>query len=276
MDSKQLFRAYQSKYYLTSWLNENGELAQNDGEVKWIYCGLKEEFKKEIVSQFINNTFTDDEVYLCISSNKSSLVTKSIVVDEIANVLHKKEIGVIDKAFTKMMELKSIGVFKLGIIRDFPKNRPKPVGEPLKVAFHANTVSNSTTKVSDIIRNHFDYIEKSLHKDYGGNMEHLWIDLELVEHYKPYPFRFQKRVENSTSYTEFYSYNVGHYSIEPDYKKLSELTSEKDICNYIFGLWYDSTQVLVDKQKKLGGFNATQFRLDFLTACEKLGFSLKP
>ena len=30
----------------------------------------------------------------------------------------------------------------------------------------------------------------------GGNMEHLWIDLELDKSYKPEPFRFQKRVKN--------------------------------------------------------------------------------
>jgi len=275
MESKQLFRAYQEKFYLTNWLNENGELAQSEGEVKWFYCGINQDFRRETVNQAINDTFTDDEVYLCISSNKSSLVSKSIIVEEIANILHKKEIGVINKSFTKMMFFNQYGTFQSGIIRDFPQSRPRPVGEPLKVKLFANIVTKNTKKIADIINSHFGYLEKNLSKDYGGNMEHLWIDLELVENYRHFPFRIQKRVKNPTSYTEFYSYNVGHYSIEPDYEKLNGLLSEKEICEYIFGLWYESTQILVDKQKKLDGFNATQFRLDFLNACEKLGFSLK-
>lgn len=270
MDSKQVFRAFYSKYDLTNWLNENGELARNEGDVKWYYCGIKEDFKKEVVNEVINNTFNDDEVYLCITSNNSSLVSKSIVIEEIAKMLHKKEIGIINQSFTKMIFFNSYGTFKSGIIRDFPDSRSKPIGQPLKTRFHANIVDKNTQNISRIIRKHFDDIEKKLNNDYGGNMEHLWIDLELVEHYKSYPFRFQKRVKISESYMEFYSYNVGHYSIHPDYERLRELESERDICNYIFKLWYDSTQVLVDNQKKIG-FNATQFRLDFLNACKELG-----
>lgn len=272
MDSKQLFRAFHSKYDLTNWLNKNKEIAQNQGEVQWQYCGLNEEFKKDFVTEEINKIFSDEEVYLCITSNNSSLVPKSIVIEEMIKYLHKKEIGIINHSFTKMMFFNSIGTFKSGIIRDFPDSRPKPIEKPLKVKFHANIITDKTEKVAHFIRKHFDKIEKKLNNDYGGNMEHLWIDLELVEHYKSYPFRFQKRVKISESFTEFYSYNIGNYSIHPDYRKLSELESEEDICTYIFGLWYDSTQVLVDNQKKLQGFDATKFRLDFLNTCKELEF----
>lgn len=269
MDTKQLFRFYQSKFFLSNWLDEQGELAQNDGEVKWFYCGVSEDFKTEVIDQTLNNFFAEDEVYLCISSNKSSLVSKSIVTEEIAKILHKKEIGIMDKSFTKIMHLTSIGTFKSGIIRDFPKSRDKLSGTLLKVRFHAHIVDNDTQKISSIIRKYFSQIEKELNKDYGGSMEHLWITLDLVESYRSFPFRFQKRVENSTSFTEFYSYNVGHYSVRPDFEKLKELSSEEDICFYVFGLLYKSTQILVDKKKNLDGFDATAFQLDFLSACKK-------
>lgn len=272
MDAKQLFRFYQNKYYLTNWLNEDGGLAQSESEVKWSYCGIGDDFKSEIVSQIINNTFTDDEVYLCISSNKSSLVLKSVAVQEIGNILHKKGIGIMDKSFTKIIHFTQYGVFQSGIVREFPKSRPRPAGKPLKVSFHANIVDESTNKISDVIQNRFDDLEMELYNDYEGSMEYLWIDLELVEGYKSWPFRFQKRVGNPASYTEFYSYNVGHYSVRPDFEKLRELSSEESICSYVFRLLYESTQILVDKQKKLEGFNATKFRLDFLLACEKLGY----
>ena len=241
--------------------------------MKWFYCGVKEDFKNEIVNQLLNSFFSEDEVYLCISPNKSLLVQKSTVVDEIGKILHKKELGIMDKSFTRIMEFTSYGVFKMGIIRDFPKNRIRPSGIPLKVAFHANIVDKNTEKVAAIVREHFSNIESELHKDYEGSMEHLWIDLELVGD-KTWPFRFQERVNISTSYTEFYSYNVGHFSVRPNFEKLRTLSSEEEICSYVFGLLYQSTQFLEDKQKKLDGFNATAFRLDFLSACKKSGYTL--
>ena len=276
MDAKELFRHYQSSYYLTNWLNEDGVPARSEGEVHWSYCGVSEDFKGEVVSQAINNAFTDDEVYLCISSGKSSLVSKSTAVKEIGNILHKKEIGIVNQSYTKIMQFTQYGVFKRGIIREFPKSRLRPVGSPLKVSFHANIVDEHTEKVSGAVKNRFDLLETELYHDYGGSMEYLWIDIELVESIlkkrDSWPFRFQKRVDNPASYTEFYSYNVGHYSVKPDFEKLGGLLSEESICSYIFELLYESTQILVDKQKKLDGFNATAFRTDFLSACEKLGY----
>ncbi|SKB84260.1 hypothetical protein SAMN05660841_02641 [Sphingobacterium nematocida] len=266
MDAKQLFRFFHSKYELTNWLNENGVLAQSDGDVKWFYCGINDDFKVELVDQTIQNFFSEDEIYLCISSSKSSMVSKSNVTAEIAKNLHKKEIGLMDSSFTKMMFFNSYGTFKSGVIREFPETSSRPNGHLLNVAFFANIMDENTSKVAKAINKHFDHFEKALHKDYGGVMEYLWIDLELVESHKPFPFRFQKRVSNRSSYTEMYSYNVGHYSIHPDYEKLKGLSTDEEICAYVFDLLYQSTQILADKQKKLGDFDATKFRLDFLAA----------
>jgi len=274
MDTKQLFRLFNSKFYSTNWLNENNVLAQSEGEVKYSYCGVDKDFKFEFVSQKINETFSDEDIYLCISSNKSSLVSKSDAVTEIAKILHKKEIGIMDKSFTKMLFFNSYGTFKSGIIREFPESRSRPNGHLLRVEFFANSMDESTTKVAKAIRKHFEHFEKALHNDYGGIMEYLWIDLELVAHYKSHPFRYQKRVSQPSSYTDFFTYNVGHYSIHPDYERLKKLSTDKEICAYVFELLYHSTQILVEKQKKLGNFDATKFRLDFLSAMGKIEYSL--
>ena len=272
MDSKQLFRLYHSKFHRTNWLNKSGEPAKSDGDVEWFYCGLKDDFKYDFVSQAINDTFPDDEVYLFISSGNSSLVPKSVAVKAIGNNLHKKEIGVMNPSFTKIMEFATYGVFKIGIIREFPASRPKPHGIPLKVAFHANIMDASTERAAHAVSDHLERFEKALNRDYGGVMEHLWIDLELIESHKSWPFRFQKKVGTPASYTEFYSYNVGHYSVRPDFEKLRGLSEKESICSYIFELLYDSTQILVDRQKNIGDFDATAFRFDFLSACKEQGY----
>lgn len=166
------------------------------------------------------------------------------------------------------------------MIREFPESRPRPAGQPLKVSFHANIMDESIQQAADIVSGCFNDIEMEICKDYGGSMENLWIDLELVEVHvenrDSYPFRFKKRISIPSSYTEFYTYNVGHYSVKPDFEKLKGLSSEESICSYLFELLYDSTQILVDRQKKLDGFKATDFRLDFLFACERLGFIARP
>lgn len=266
MDSKQLFRLFNSKYHLTNWHNEDGEPAQSEREVAWRYCGVGEEFRVETVDWIINKLFEDDEVYLCIGSNKSALVPKSTLTDEIGKVLHKKEIGLMNKALTKILFFNSYGTFKSGVIRDFPEHRPRPVGSPLKVAIHANIVDQRTSGVADVIGKHLTNLEGMLRNDYGGEMEHLWIDLELLENSKPYSFRFQKRVASSTSYTEFYAYNVGHYSVQPDFDILMKLSSEDEICSYILELLYESTSVLIHKEKKIGDFDVTRFQADFSVA----------
>ncbi len=273
MDSKQLFRFYNSKFDFSNWLDEKGQLAQSENDIKWFNCGINEDFNPKIINEILKSFFIEDEVYLCISTNKSSLVQKSTVADEIGRILYKKELAIMDKSFTKIMFCSSDGMFKIGIIRNFPENRVRPYGEPLEVTFTANmTDSDYTSKIATIINKHIGNLENDLHKDYGGSMEHLWIDFQLIEDHKTYPFRFQKRVAIPTSFTEFYSYNVGHYSVKPDFVKLQMLSSEEEICSYVFELLYKSTKILEEKQNKLEGFNVTAFRLDFLSACKKQGY----
>ena len=49
------------------------------------------------------------------------------------------------------------------------------------------------------------------------------------------------------------------------------------VADYALSLIYDSTTVLIDKQKKLGGIDATRFREDFLVACGTVGcFDRRP
>lgn len=64
-------------------------------------------------------------------------------------------------------------------------------------------------------------------------------------------------------------FNVGHYSVRPDFFELLQVS---DVVAYALQLIYDSTTVLIDRQKKLGGFDALKFRLDFLKGCQKLGY----
>ncbi len=150
----------------------------------------------------------------------------------------------------------------------------------MKLGLHANAADKSTWDISGTLLESFGKIENDLSKDYGGIMEHLWIDFELIRHWAerrpPYKFRFQKRVSGKGHLTGIDhpdQYNVGHYSVCPDFDLLLNLPSEK-VAAYALHLIYDSTLVLLEKKKRLGGFDAERFRDDFLSSCETHGYSI--
>jgi hypothetical protein len=151
----------------------------------------------------------------------------------------------------------------------------------MEVSLNANMVDQDTDKIGDILRAAFKTIEKDLNKDYGGTMQHLWIDFQLIrshaERRSSWPFRFQKRVGGSifklTGLRTCLYENVGHYGISPDFQKLLK-TPLDSVASYALGLIYESTSVLIEKQKKLGGFDAQRFRLDFLASCKQHGFQI--
>jgi hypothetical protein len=152
----------------------------------------------------------------------------------------------------------------------------------MEVSLHANMCDRNTTKVADALDAPFETIGKALSRNYGGIMEHLWIDFELIPgHAKlrsPWSFRFQRKVsgrDRLTGLTMPACYNVGHYSVRPDFRALAHMPLESAV-NYALTLIYSSTSLLIEKEKKLGGFDADAFRADFLSVCTELGYSIEP
>jgi hypothetical protein len=151
----------------------------------------------------------------------------------------------------------------------------------MQFSIHANICDQNTTRIADVMREPFEIIASELCKDYGGTMEHLWIDFELNERHAelrgPFPFRFQKKVGGSifklTGLPTPERRNVGHYSVRPDFRVLRSLPPGS-VVSYALSRIYASTVVLVEKQKKLGGFDAHNFRSDFASSCKQHRFTI--
>jgi hypothetical protein len=125
-------------------------------------------------------------------------------------------------------------------------------------------------------------LSQRLSGEYGGPMEHLWINLELspgeADHRPAWGFRFQKRVAPPRELAAFKlpdSFNVGHYSVRPDYFALAQVDMES-IPAYIAGLLYDSTRILMGKRRRLGDFDVELFRARFAQALHELGLTTAP
>jgi len=152
----------------------------------------------------------------------------------------------------------------------------------MKVGLHANIVDFKTDKIADSLREVFNVLCERLSGDYGGTIEYLWIDFELVEsHAKPdgkprYPFRFTKRVSGRSSYGLPPSpdyFNVGHFSVRPDFRHLLSISKE-EIIPYCLNLIYKELEIVKSKEKKLGGFDSKLFINKFSEECKILGYKL--
>jgi len=154
----------------------------------------------------------------------------------------------------------------------------------LKVGFHANIVDDDTMALSNALAPVFKTLGRKLEGEYGGLIEHLWIDLELLEYLAKadgsprHPFRFQKRVSGRSHFglpATPDHFNVGHFSVRPDFGLLTSLSVEGAIFHVLQRIYQESA-VLLSKEKKLGGFDANLFRERLLIICQQLGYSLHP
>jgi hypothetical protein len=152
----------------------------------------------------------------------------------------------------------------------------------MEVGIQANMCDQATEAISKALHVPFKELSALLEGDYGGVMEHLWIDLELLESHartdgrQRFPFRFAKRVSGRSRFGLPPSpdkFNVGHYSVRPDFRIIVSLPLSEAVM-YALSLVYDSTRVLADKQKRLGGFDAGSFRRNFLAGCRKVGYEI--
>ena len=124
-------------------------------------------------------------------------------------------------------------------------------------------------------------MSEALQGEYGGPMENLWIVVELspgeMKRRRPWAFRLQKRVSGRWDQCKYLvapdSYNVGHYSVCPDFELLMSMPEDR-VVPYILGLLLDSLESLRGL-KRLKGFDLDGFRQVFISSAETLGYEIE-
>lgn len=282
MEAKQIHREFYRRFHLASWLDKDDQPVDkgnisNQANQHYAYLGVGDEFQGANFLDLVTDFFGRGPVYVATTPGKSCLVELPQLVETILPYLGKKEVGVMTQSMDKIIFFASIGSFQKGIYRDYPKSRLRPVGHRLELLIGPSYISQDLMRIADALRPLWPQLPQALHQDYGGNMEELWIDLALVEGRGDFSFRFQKRVSSqglSGGHVVGYDYNVGHYSVVPDFRILESLETEEEIRQYILSLMEQSLEVLVKKAKSLGGFDAQRFRNDFRRTCQELGVPL--
>ena len=159
----------------------------------------------------------------------------------------------------------------------------------MKVEISASE-SQGDGRIKDILNPVLEALSQKLSGEYGGPMEQLWIDLEILpadaEQRGSWSFRFQKRVAPPRWMVDAFEtkpeFNVGHYSLRLDYAALRDLDhylvfeehDPKEVIEYAVRLLYESTQTLGGRKRTLGDFDADAFRARFIQALGELGIAI--
>jgi hypothetical protein len=148
----------------------------------------------------------------------------------------------------------------------------------MEVSFHANICDAKTYAISQALHSPLREVAGDLEGEYGGIMEHLWIDFELTPlgARKPRTFRFQRRVSGRSPFGGPAipdSFNVGHYCVYPNLKELIAVPLS-GVVSQALSLIYESTAELDRVARRLRGFNIDLFRSRFCAACASHGYVL--
>lgn len=159
------------------------------------------------------------------------------------------------------------------------------MGSPLDCVISISATDQGTEHLAEAVRPYLEIASAYLCRDYGGLMEHLWIDLEMspgrADMRPAWSFRFQRQVSLARSAKQFGlpvpsgandPKNVGHFSVRPDYFKLAEVPLD-NVPGFLLRLVYDESAVLEKRSRRLGGFDAKSFRRDLLEHIASIGRS---
>ena len=83
---------------------------------EWIYCGVGDDIKEDIVSNAINKYFQDSILFYVSTRKESSEINKQDIVERIKKDLPQYELYLWDTTFKKAIEFNKIGVMRIGLV----------------------------------------------------------------------------------------------------------------------------------------------------------------
>lgn len=148
----------------------------------------------------------------------------------------------------------------------------------MNISIYVGAYDLDTQKFMSDLHEPLKKLSAFLSQDFGGEMENLWIEIELsaiIAKVRPvYKFRFQKRIAGKLGISGEKmpdDNNVGHYSVRPDF---TELHKVNDVLEFLLKLVFKSTEILFEKKEKFPNLNITLFRQEFMKGTANLGYDL--
>jgi len=108
LDSRLIFESDKIYHSKVSWSRPDD---QADSE--WIYCGLRDDFKIDLVLQTIEAQFRTDPLYLKHDRDDSSPITRLDLISRLQDLIGL-DFRVWDSKFENVLEFNNAGVFRRG------------------------------------------------------------------------------------------------------------------------------------------------------------------
>ena len=115
MDPKSLYISSRAYLQKVTWISRGPDPAS-----EWIYFGLREQTKKDLLERTLKALFEEGEIYLVIDRHLSMRSSLASAIEKIVEKTPEALSGIFlwDEEFRTVLEIQSTGVFRYGVRRD--------------------------------------------------------------------------------------------------------------------------------------------------------------
>lgn len=106
MTSRLIYEASKHSKGNVEWIKHS--------DSEWLYCGVVEDFKGNLLSDHINNHLQDETLYVSINRNESFKIKKNETLAVISEIIGTKDFFIWTSTFKNVIEFNRIGVFRKG------------------------------------------------------------------------------------------------------------------------------------------------------------------
>lgn len=87
---------------------------QETPDVGWLYCGLSDDLKTDLLIECINTHFLDEKIYFVLDRKQTCALDKANAITTIASNIDKRDFSLWSLDFKKVMNFNKIGIFRIG------------------------------------------------------------------------------------------------------------------------------------------------------------------
>ena len=83
---------------------------------EWVYCGIEDDIKEDVISGSINEYFQDSVLYFVSNRKDSGEIDKQNILERLKQELGQNELFLWSTDFKKVIEFNKIGVMRSGLV----------------------------------------------------------------------------------------------------------------------------------------------------------------
>jgi hypothetical protein len=106
MDSHLIYTVTKRLLYYAKW--------KETADVGWIYCGLSNDLKTDLLQKSIGNHFQDKKIYFVLDRKQTCEIHTANAIATIASNIDERDFSLWSLDLKKVMSFNKIGIFRIG------------------------------------------------------------------------------------------------------------------------------------------------------------------